>query len=102
MQFITNFKDIKIEGLKDKAWSPSTKIWIQGNQLFTRIRQGGIMEEDNQWFYIADISKNVWHTVVLGAQWSDTKNGFFKFWYDGNLKLQKNHIANTIKADNRF
>jgi hypothetical protein len=47
------------------------------------------------------VSKNDWHTVVLGVDWEDTKVGSFKAWYDGKLVVHKTHVATTMKADNR-
>ena len=102
LQFIADFNGWEENGLKGKSWSPSTKIWIKGNQLFARIRQGSVLEEDNEWFNIADVSKDTWHSVVFGVKWSETTDGWFKLWYDKKLAINRRDVPTTMKTDNRF
>ena len=38
---------------------------------------------------------------MLGVDWQETKSGFFKVWYDGNKMVDLQHVATTMKADQR-
>jgi len=74
---------------------------LSGKRLYTRTRGGSVLKEDVHWNYIADVTKDKWHTLVLGVDWEEAKTGKFQVWYDGKKMIDEANVATTMKADER-
>jgi predicted RNA-binding protein (virulence factor B family) len=96
-QFIADFSDT---GCDD--FMPSSMVWIEGNQLFTRVKQGTVCAQKTVTFgNLATITAGEWHKIEIQAKWATDGTGFYKLWYDGVKVLEKFNI-NTTVADDRF
>ena len=96
-QFIADFTDT---GCDD--WMPSSMIWLQGNQLFTRVKQGTACSQKIVTFgNLATVSAGEWHKVVIQAKWASDGTGFYKLWFDGTKVLEQYNL-NTTVADDRY
>ncbi|APR88566.1 secreted glycosyl hydrolase [Minicystis rosea] len=96
-QFIADFSDT---GCDD--YMPSSMIWLQGNQLYTRVKNGSICNQHIQTFgNLATVTAGEWHTVVIQAKWASDGTGVYKLWFDGNKVLDKSGLSTTI-ADDRY
>ncbi|KAK5997045.1 hypothetical protein PT974_02396 [Cladobotryum mycophilum] len=103
-QFIANRPGA---GCDDDDWMPSTMIWIQNNQLNTRIVNGHYRKPNcgrniKGFPNIATISAGQWHKVIIQAHWASDNSGFLKTWLDGKLVHQVSNIATTIDDDSIF
>ena len=98
MQFITDFSDT---GCDD--WMPSSMVWLVGNQLNSRVKQGSICSQRIQTFgNVATVTAGAWHTVVIQASWKSDGTGFYKLWYDGNKVIEALNIPTTIDDGRAF
>lgn len=96
-QFIADFSDT---GCDD--YMPSSMVWIQGNQLYTRVKQGTVCNQQTVTFgNLATITAGVWHKVVIQAKWASDGTGFYKLWYDGQKVLERYNLSTTV-ADDRY
>jgi len=96
-QFIADFSDT---GCDDHM--PSTMVWISGNQLFTRVKQGTICNQKTVTFgNLATVTAGEWHKIVIQAKWATDGTGFFKLWFDGTKVLEQYNLNTTI-ADDRY
>jgi hypothetical protein len=96
-QFIADFGDT---GCDD--FMPSSMVWIVGNQLFTRVKQGTICNQNIVTFpNLATVTPGVWHKIVIQARWATDGTGFYKLWFDGVKVLERFNLNTTI-ADDRF
>jgi len=101
-QFIANFP-----GTCD-VWMPSTMVWLDGNQLWTRRKYGSLCpRETNQ--HTANtkatgvtVTAGVWHKIVIQARWESNANGYLKMWYDGAKVVEELGKATTIAEDGAF
>ena len=101
-QFITSFKDWDC-GSYHRQSSPTTMTFINGSELFTRVRYGDIcLAETYKVLKVGTVVPGQWHTFVLGARWEKDKKGFFQVWFDGKEVLNKNHLATTLNIDHRY
>lgn len=98
-QFIADFSD---SGCDD--WKPSSMIYLEGNQLNTRVVSGNICGPPVTTPYpnIATVSPGVWHTVIIQASWQSSATGFYKVWFDGVKVLEKYNIKTTLDDDREF
>ncbi|KAL3464854.1 polysaccharide lyase [Aspergillus heterothallicus] len=97
-QFIADFTD---SGCDD--WMPSTMIWLQGNQLYTRVKTGTICNQAITTFpNLATVSAGQWHKIVLQVDWESDATGYFKVWFDGVKVLESYNIQTTIAHDRQF
>ena len=97
-QFIADFSDT---GCDD--WMPSSMIWIVGNQLFSRVKQGSICNQHIQTFSnLATVTAGTWHKVIIQASWKTDGTGYYKMWYDGNKVLEMYNLDTTIDDDRPF
>jgi hypothetical protein len=100
-QFIADFND---SGCDD--WMPTTMIWLQGSQLYTRVKHGTVCPKTAQLLTtfptLATVSAGQWHKVVVQASWKSDNTGFFKLWFDGVKVLEQYNIATTIDHDRAF
>ncbi|KAH6610198.1 hypothetical protein Trco_000218 [Trichoderma cornu-damae] len=103
-QFIANRQGA---GCGDDDWMPSTMVWIQNSQLYTRYVNGhyrqpncgrSILTQPN----LAPVSAGQWHKVILQIKWASDKTGFFKVWFDGNKVYEEYNIATTVDDDSVF
>lgn len=96
-QFIADFSDT---GCDD--YMPSSMVWISGNQLFTRVKQGTICNQKTVTFgNLATVTAGEWHKVVIQAKWATDGTGFYKLWFDGTKVLEQYNLNTTI-ADDRY
>ncbi|KAL2872137.1 polysaccharide lyase family 20 protein [Aspergillus lucknowensis] len=97
-QFIADFTD---SGCED--WMPSTMIWLEGEQLYTRVKTGSVCDQETVPFdSLATVSAGEWHRVEIQADWQSASTGFFKLWFDGEKVLERSGIATTIDDDRAF
>ncbi|KAJ5352401.1 hypothetical protein N7452_001375 [Penicillium brevicompactum] len=97
-QFIADFSDT---GCDD--YMPSSMVWLVGNQLYTRVKQGSICAQKIETFpSLATVSAGQWHKIVIQATWKSDGTGEYKLWLDGNKLLDKRNIATTIDDSRAF
>lgn len=96
-QFIADFSDT---GCDD--FMPSSMVWIFGDQLYTRVKQGTVCNQHIVTFgNLATVTAGVWHKVEIQARWATDGTGFYKLWYDGVKVLERFNLDTTV-ADDRF
>ncbi|NBD12129.1 MULTISPECIES: polysaccharide lyase [Corallococcus] len=96
-QFIADFGDT---GCDD--YMPSTMVWLSGNQLYTRVKQGTVCSQKTVTFpNLATVSAGEWHKVIIQAKWASDSTGYIKLWFDGVKVLEQYNLATTV-ADDRF
>ncbi|CAG8022215.1 unnamed protein product [Penicillium salamii] len=97
-QFIADFGDT---GCDD--YMPSSMVWIVGDQLYTRVKQGSICSQKTVTFpKLATISAGKWHKIEIQATWKSDGTGVYKLWLDGKNFLDKAGLATTIDDDRAF
>ncbi|KAH0531097.1 hypothetical protein TsFJ059_005651 [Trichoderma semiorbis] len=94
-------------GCEDDDWMPSSLIWIEGNQLNSRIVSGNYKQPDCSRSFtgtgnIATVSAGVWHKVIIQAKWVSDSSGYYKMWFDGNKVYEHYNIATTTNDDYEF
>ncbi|CBF73380.1 hypothetical protein AN7849.2 [Aspergillus nidulans FGSC A4] len=95
-QFIANFND---SGCDD--WMPSTMIWLQGNQLYSRMKTGTVCAQQTDMFpNIVSVSAGEWHRIILQVKWESDLTGYFKVWFDG-VKAKEVYNIRTMIVHNR-
>lgn len=95
-QFIADFSDT---GCDD--YMPSSMVWLVGNQLYSRVKQGSVCAQKTKTFSnLATVTAGVWHKVIIQASWKSDGTGFYKMWFDGVKVLDQHDIATTVD-DNR-
>ncbi|MCJ1469317.1 hypothetical protein MMC07_007950 [Pseudocyphellaria aurata] len=96
-QFIADFSDT---GCDD--YMPSSMVWLVGNQLYSRVKQGTICNQKTVTFpSLATVSAGVWHKIEIQASWKTDGTGFYKVWFDGN-KVKEIYNIDTTIADDRY
>ncbi|SEM54827.1 Polysaccharide lyase [Stigmatella aurantiaca] len=96
-QFIADFSNT---GCDD--YMPSSMIWLQGNQLFTRVKQGTVCSQKTVTFgNLATVSAGQWHKVVMHVKWASDGTGFYKLWFNGQKVLEQYNLSTTV-ADDRY
>jgi hypothetical protein len=96
-QFIADFSDT---GCDD--YMPSSMVWIVGDQLYSRVKTGGVCSQKTSTFKnLGTISAGVWHRVEIQAKWA-SDDGFYRLWLDGEKILDKSGIATTVDDDRAF
>ncbi|KAJ5757356.1 uncharacterized protein N7511_006050 [Penicillium nucicola] len=97
-QFIADFTDT---GCDD--WMPSSMVWLVGDQLYTRVKQGTICAQKIQTFSnLATVTAGAWHKVEIQSSWKSDGTGYYKLWFDGVKVLEEYNIATTIADDRAF
>ena len=103
-QFISNFRDIDC-GRNKKGAVPTVMSWIQNDNFYIRLRTGSVCEDkpfNSKEFKIGKIVPGKWHTLVFGALWEKEKYGWFKVWYDRNLRVDESRIKTWMDTDDRL
>ncbi|CAI7653961.1 unnamed protein product [Penicillium palitans] len=73
-QFIADFSDTNCDD-----YMPSSMVWLVGDQLYTRVKQGSICSQKTVTFpSLATISAGVWHKVEIQATWKSDGTGQYK------------------------
>ncbi|KAL4876200.1 polysaccharide lyase [Aspergillus karnatakaensis] len=97
-QFIADFND---SGCED--WMPSTMIWLEGDQLFSRVKTGSICNQGTDTFSnLGSVTAGEWHRIVLHVNWQSDGSGFFKIWLDGEKLYEADGISTTIDHARAF
>ncbi|MCP3102653.1 polysaccharide lyase [Myxococcus sp. K15C18031901] len=97
-QFIADFSDT---GCDD--YMPSSMVWLQGNQLFTRVKQGTVCNQKTVTFgNLATVTAGEWHKVVIQAKWASDDSGYYKLWFDGVKVLEQYNLVTTVADDRAF
>ena len=94
-------------GCGSDDWMPSSMLWIQGNQLTSRIVSGQYRQPDcsrtiTTLSNLATVTAGQWHKVIIQASWKSDNTGFYKIWYDGNKVKNVSSVATTINDDSTF
>ncbi|KAI1172523.1 polysaccharide lyase [Nemania sp. FL0916] len=99
-QFIADFTDLGCE----ETYMPSTLIWIEGNQLATRVKYGNVCPTSQQqirsFTNLATVTAGAWHRVELQVDWQSDSTGYFKMWFDG-VKVTETYNIPTNVGDGR-
>ncbi|RYP42062.1 hypothetical protein DL767_000574 [Monosporascus sp. MG133] len=99
-QFIADFKDL---GCGEDSM-PSSMVFIDGNQLGTRVKYGDVCPTSSQktrYFRgLKTVTPGVWHKIVIQASWQSDSTGYYKIWYDGE-KLSETYNIPTTVSDGR-
>ncbi|KAL3418735.1 glucuronan lyase a [Phlyctema vagabunda] len=96
-QFIADFSDT---GCDD--YMPSSMVWLVGNQLYSRVKQGSICAQRTVTFpNLATVTAGVWHKIVIQSDWQSDGTGYYKLWFDGAKVLEEYNLATTID-DSRY
>ncbi|KAM4060476.1 polysaccharide lyase domain-containing protein [Hirsutella rhossiliensis] len=103
-QFIANRPGA---GCGGDDWMPSAMLWIQGNQLASRIVSGHYRQPDcgrkvDPLPNLAVVEAGKWHRVVVQARWASDSSGFYKIWFDGKKVLDRRGVATTLDDDSVF
>ncbi|KAK2766860.1 hypothetical protein FQN54_006174 [Arachnomyces sp. PD_36] len=97
-QFIADFGDT---GCDD--WMPSSMVWLEGDQLMSRVKQGSVCEQVTETFdNLASVTAGEWHKVVIQARWRADETGFYKVWFDGEKVFEQFDIATTVDDERAF
>ncbi|EFY92698.1 glucuronan lyase A [Metarhizium acridum CQMa 102] len=67
---------------------PSTMVWMQGNQLLSRIVTGNYRQPNS--------------VVIMQVKWASDGSGFFKIWLDENKVVERYNTATAIDDDSVF
>ncbi|KAI1421000.1 polysaccharide lyase [Xylaria sp. FL1777] len=99
-QFIADFTDLGCE----ETYMPSTLVWIEGDQLATRVKYGEVCPTSQQitrsFKNLQTVTAGVWHRVELQVDWQSDDTGYFKMWYDG-VKVTETYNIPTNVGDGR-
>jgi hypothetical protein len=100
-QWIADFKDT---GCDD--WSPTTMIYLKGNNLYSRIKTGtlrkGQCEQKTREFSLkTGIVPGKWYHLTLHAKWESDETGLFEVLIDGNPVHEEHNIPTTLLDDNK-
>lgn len=103
-QFIANREGA---GCGGDDWMPSSMIWIDGDQLTSRIVSGSYRQPDcgrdiDQLDNLATVSRGVWHKVILQVSWASEATGEYKIWFDGDKLFDRRDVATTVSDDEVF
>jgi hypothetical protein len=103
-QFIANRPGA---GCGGDDWMPSSMLWIEGNQLTSRIVSGSYRQPDcsrriEKLSNLATVSPGVWHKVILQVKWKSDNTGEYKIWFDGQKVFERYNVATTVNDDERF
>ena len=94
-QFNAGFRDPGV------GYIPITMIWLKGNQLNTRTGEGVVPgRKTTPYENLATVTAGEWHRVELQVHWVNDTTGFFKFWYDGKLLLDKENLPTDYQSKN--
>lgn len=97
-QFIADFTDT---GCDD--WMPSSMVWIEGDKLFSRVKQGDVCDQGLETFSdLVAVTAGEWHTVIIQSSWESDNTGFYKMWYDGEKVLEALDLATTVSDERSF
>ncbi|KAI1818481.1 polysaccharide lyase [Poronia punctata] len=95
-QFIADFTDLGC----DETYMPSTMIWIDGDQLYSRVKYGEVCPTSEQktttFKNLATVTAGVWHRVELQVSWKSDDTGYFKLWYDGEKVFERFDFATNV------
>jgi hypothetical protein len=88
-------------------WMPSTMVWVQGNQLYTRIVSGHYRQPDCSRSFqtlsnLGQIYAGQWHKVIMQVKWASDGSGYFKIWLDGVKVAERLNTATTVDDDSVF
>ncbi|KAI1312384.1 polysaccharide lyase [Xylaria venustula] len=95
-QFIADFTDLGCE----ETYMPSTMVWIEGDQLATRVKYGEVCPTSSQitrsFKKLATVTAGVWHRIELQVDWQSDSTGYFKLWYDGEKVTETYNIPTNV------
>ncbi|KAI1356885.1 polysaccharide lyase [Xylaria sp. FL0043] len=95
-QFIADFTDLGCT----ETYMPSTLVWIEGDQLATRVKYGDVCSTSSQltrsFKNLKTVTAGVWHRVELQVSWQSDNTGYFKMWYDGEKVTDTYNIPTNV------
>ena len=103
MQFIASFRDVDC-GNYQKSAVPGTMFWIQNDVLYTKLRFGNpcIDKGNIKEYKIGRVVPGKWHTIVFQVEWKKTETGFFKVWFDKDLRVDEKSVSTFFQTDHRL
>ncbi|KAI0193841.1 polysaccharide lyase [Astrocystis sublimbata] len=101
-QFITDFTDLGCE----ETYMPSTLVWIEGDQLATRVKYGEVCPTSSQvtrnFKNLKTVTAGEWHRIELQINWQSDETGYIKMWYDGEKVTETYNIATNVGDERPF
>ncbi|KAI1503309.1 polysaccharide lyase [Biscogniauxia marginata] len=101
-QFIADFTNLGCS----ETYMPGTMVWIEGNQLATRVKYGDVCptsaQKTRSFKNLKTVTAGVWHRVEIQASWKSDGTGFFKMWYDGEKVTETYDIPTTVSDGRAF
>ncbi|KAI0540735.1 polysaccharide lyase [Xylaria digitata] len=95
-QFIADFTDLGCE----ETYMPSTMVWIEGDQLATRVKYGEVCPTSQQvtrsFKKLKTVTAGEWHRIELQVSWKSDSTGYFKMWYDGEKVTETYNIPTNV------
>ncbi|KAF2008602.1 polysaccharide lyase family 20 protein [Aaosphaeria arxii CBS 175.79] len=100
-QFIADFS-----GQCSETFMPSSMLWLEGNQLHSRVKTGSVCPTSAQittpFRNLATVTAGAWHKIVMQVNWRSDSTGLFKVWYDGEKVVEHSGIKTTVDNDKQF
>ncbi|KAI0594843.1 polysaccharide lyase [Biscogniauxia sp. FL1348] len=101
-QFIADFTSLGCS----ETWMPGSMVWIEGDQLATRVKYGEVCptsaQQTRSFKNLATVTAGVWHRVEIQASWKSDGTGFYKMWYDGTKVTETYDIPTTVGDGRAF
>ena len=83
--------------------SPTSMIWVNGNQLYSRIVSGDLCSRDFVYTpSLGTIQAGLWNRVEIQANWQTDNTGYYKVWLNGDKVYEKYNIPTTINRSETF
>ncbi|KAK7995086.1 hypothetical protein PG990_013859 [Apiospora arundinis] len=101
-QFIADFTSLGCS----ETYMPSTMVWLEGDQLNTRVKYGDVCPQEGQktksFKNLATVTAGVWHRVEIKASWRSDSTGSFQIWFDGKQVHESSGIPTTVTDGRAF
>ena len=85
------------------TFMPTTMFWLEGANLFTRLKSGSVCDQKTQELPLnATVKAGEWHKVIIEASWTSNPTGFLRLTFDGTKVLDEQNVATTVSEDVPF
>ncbi len=83
---------------------PWTMTKLLDRALITRITTGpdGCTRTHAPFTITSDVTRGVWHRIVIHGKWRSDDTGVFQVWYDGKLRINQVNLPTCPATDNAF
>ncbi|OTA88544.1 polysaccharide lyase family 20 protein [Hypoxylon sp. CO27-5] len=101
-QFIADFSDLNC----GEDYMPGAMVWIEGNQLTTRVKYGEVCPTSSQkiksFTNLKTVTAGEWHRVEIQANWQSDNTGYYKLWYDGEKVVEAYNLPTNVGDGRAF